>query len=98
MTTSETLQRISITVPKELVRFADRQAEELNTSRSQVIVMALSSVKTSQEDRLAAEGYRFYSAEASEFAAASAEAVAEAWESTLKQLDNEERDDAGQTW
>lgn len=89
MQTTEALQRVSITMPAELVRYADIQAAELNTSRSQIIVMALSSIKATQEEKLASEGYRFYSAEASEFAEASAEAAAEAWASTLRQMSDE---------
>jgi hypothetical protein len=98
MRTSETLQRVSITMPAELVRYADMRAAELNTSRSQVIVMALTSVKASLEERLAAEGYRFYSAENAEFAETSAEAVAEAWASTLRPMDDEGSNGDGQTW
>lgn len=98
MQTSETLQRVSITMPAELVKYADMQAAELNTSRSQVIVMAFASVKARQEERLAAEGYRFYSAENAEFAEASAEAVAEAWASIFHQLESEGSDDDGQAW
>ena len=79
MTTGETMRKITISLPEELVEFADHQAKAFNTSRSQVIGMALATVKSGQEERLAADGYRFYANEAGEFAAASGEAVAEAW-------------------
>jgi len=70
--------KITISVPLDLVKFADQQAVQLNTSRSQIISQALAEIKAREEARLAAEGYQFYALEASEFAAASAKAVAEA--------------------
>lgn len=97
MATNETLQRISISIPEELVKYADQRAEELSTSRSQVIVMALSKVKSSQEEQLAAEGYRYYAAEAGEFAAASGEAVAEAWTSAWTQTEAKGSDNDSST-
>jgi predicted transcriptional regulator len=79
MTVQSGMRKITISLPDELVKYVDHQAEGLQTSRSQVIGMALSSAKKRQEEQLAIEGYRFYAAESSEFAAASAEATAEAW-------------------
>jgi predicted transcriptional regulator len=73
------MRKITISLSKELVAFADDRARALNTSRSQVIGMALSAVKTREEERLAADGYHFYAQEASEFADAASEAVTEAW-------------------
>lgn len=70
--------KITISVPLDLVKFADQQAVQLKTSRSQIISQALAEIKAREEERLAAEGYQFYALEASEFAAASAQAVAEA--------------------
>lgn len=79
MTTEVSLVRkITISLPSTLVEFADREAARLSISRSRVIARALSEIKAEEEDRLAAEGYQFYAQEASEFAAASATAVAEA--------------------
>jgi hypothetical protein len=63
-----------------LVEFADREAARQNISRSLLIARALSKIKVAEEERLAAEGYRFYAQEASEFAEASARAVAESLE------------------
>ena len=71
------VRKITISLPETLVEFADRQAARLSTSRSRVIADALSQVQAEEEERLAAEGYRFYAQEASEFAQASAAAVAE---------------------
>ena len=71
------VRKITISLPETLVEFADRQAARLSTSRSRVIADALSQVQAEEEERLAAEGYQFYAQEASEFAQASAAAVAE---------------------
>lgn len=79
MTTEVSLVRkITISLPSNLVEFADREAARLSISRSRVIAQALSEIKAEEEARLAAEGYQFYAQEASEFADVSATAVAEA--------------------
>ena len=72
------VRKITISLPDNLVEFADREAARLNISRSRVIAQALSEIQAEEEARLAAEGYRFYAQEASEFAEASAAAIAEA--------------------
>lgn len=72
------MRRITISLPDDLVDFADREAARRSISRSRLIAQALSEVKAKEEERLAAEGYRFYAQEASRFAEASAAAVAEA--------------------
>jgi metal-responsive CopG/Arc/MetJ family transcriptional regulator len=69
-----------VSLPVSLVDFADREAARLNISRSRLIARALSQIVAVEEERLAAEGYRFYAQEASEFAGARASAVAEALE------------------
>jgi metal-responsive CopG/Arc/MetJ family transcriptional regulator len=74
------VRKITISLPASLIEFADREAARLNISRSRLIARALSEIKASEEERLAAEGYRFYAQEASEFAEASARAVTEALE------------------
>ncbi len=79
MTTRDAVRKVTISLPEELVEFADSRARELNTSRSRVISMALTAAKTSDVEQLAAEGYRFYCDEAGEFAEATRKAVAEAW-------------------
>ena len=72
------VHKITISLASDLVEFADRQAHGQRTSRSQVIGRALAEMKAREEERLAAEGYRFYTPEAGDFAEASAVAVAEA--------------------
>ncbi|MGB9620204.1 MAG: ribbon-helix-helix protein, CopG family [Armatimonadota bacterium] len=72
------VRKITISLPAELVEFADRMAGQSRLSRSQVISRALAQIRAGEEERLAAEGYRFYAQEAEEFAAASSRAVAEA--------------------
>ena len=54
-----TLRTITISLPRNLVDFVDRQAARLNISSSQLVAQALSKVKA-EEDRPAAEGYQFY--------------------------------------
>ena len=71
-------RKITISLPSPLVEFTDVLAKQSNTSRSQVIRQALAAVKEREEERLAAQGYRFYASEATEFATASARATAEA--------------------
>ena len=72
-------RKVTVTLPKELVSYADSRAERSGTSRSQVISQALVFLMAAEEERLAAEGYVFYSAEAEEFATGAAPATAEAW-------------------
>ena len=74
------VRKVTVSLPVRLVDFADREAARLNISRSRLIARALSEIKVVEEEQLAAEGYRFYAQEASEFAGASASAVAEALE------------------
>jgi metal-responsive CopG/Arc/MetJ family transcriptional regulator len=76
--TSNISRKVTISLPADLLAYADAQAERRSTSRSQVISEALAARKAAEEEALAAEGYRYYAAEASAFAEASAEAVAEA--------------------
>jgi metal-responsive CopG/Arc/MetJ family transcriptional regulator len=75
---AKSVRKITISLPDNLVEFADREAARLSISRSRVIARALSEVKAEEEKQLAAEGYRFYAREASEFAEASTTAMAEA--------------------
>lgn len=76
---SSVLRKITVALPDELVEYADMQAQRGNTSRSQVIGLALAQARARDRVRLAAEGYRFYAGESAEFADASSAAVAEAW-------------------
>ena len=72
------VRKITVSLPEDLVEFADQQAARLNISRSRWIANALERTRTEKEELLAAEGYLFYAEEASAFAEASASATAEA--------------------
>ena len=72
-----TMRKITVSLPQELVEFADAVAATMRSSRSSVIAEALAAQKDREETRLATEGYRFYAQEASEFAAVSLQAVSE---------------------
>ena len=65
------MKKVTITLPEELVLYADRRADQSGTSRSQVISRALATLMLTEEEELAAEGYQFYAAEAETFAAMS---------------------------
>jgi metal-responsive CopG/Arc/MetJ family transcriptional regulator len=73
-----TARKITISLPADMLAYADAQAARRNTSRSQVISEALAEYRAAKEAALAAEGYGYYAGEASAFAASSADAVAEA--------------------
>lgn len=79
MASAEMMRKVTISLPQELLEYADQRAKALSTSRSQVIAQALAAVQDSTVEQVAAEGYHFYAAEASEFAGASSLAVAEGW-------------------
>jgi metal-responsive CopG/Arc/MetJ family transcriptional regulator len=64
------MQKVTISLPADLLRFADHQADWLGMSRSQVISKALAQAKLLEEERLVAEGYLFYAEEAKEFSEA----------------------------
>jgi metal-responsive CopG/Arc/MetJ family transcriptional regulator len=72
------LEKVTLSLPRELVRYADARAQELATSRSQVISEALAERRAREEDELAREGYAFYAAESTAFAASSISAFSEA--------------------
>jgi metal-responsive CopG/Arc/MetJ family transcriptional regulator len=73
-----TVEKITVSLPREAVAYADRRARAERTSRSRVIADALTRVRKDEEAALAAEGYRFYADEATSFAESSRAAVAEA--------------------
>ncbi|MBI4494760.1 MAG: ribbon-helix-helix protein, CopG family [Chloroflexi bacterium] len=72
------VEKVTVSLPAELVRYADQRAAELGTSRSQVISRALAELQAREQDATAREGYAFYARESQEFAAASLQAVSEA--------------------
>ena len=65
------MKKVTITLPEELVLYADRRADQSGTSRSQVISRALATLRLTEEEELAAAGYQFYAAEAEAIAATS---------------------------
>jgi metal-responsive CopG/Arc/MetJ family transcriptional regulator len=71
-------KKVTISMSEDLLVFADRMAETIGKTRSGFIASLLDEARARELERLAAEGYRFFSAEANEFAAASETAVAEA--------------------
>ena len=77
MTVQVGIRKVTISLPSNLLEYADHAAKETNVSRSQIIGDALAEVKARADETLAAEGYQFYAVEAEEFAAASASAFAE---------------------
>ena len=72
------IQKVTVSLPRELVAFADTKAASRGISRSKLIADLLADYNTGEEDALAAEGYQFFAQEAEEFAEASLSAVAEA--------------------
>jgi metal-responsive CopG/Arc/MetJ family transcriptional regulator len=84
--------KITISLPGNLLEYADRRAQRARLSRSQVISEALAEAQAQEQMRLAAEGYRFYAGEASEFAEASAGAVAEALQASPRAGDADGRE------
>ena len=79
MSATVAMHKITISLPGELVAFADARAAETHTSRSQIISQMLAEAKARTEAQLAAQGYQFYSQELVEFAEASSLAIAESW-------------------
>ena len=51
---------VSLSIPEDLVHFADAWAAEHGVSRSQAVAEALRVLKRAGRDRLMAEGYRYY--------------------------------------
>ena len=73
------LSKITLSLPRDLIDYADRCAREKTTSRSEVVSEALAERRAREERELAQHGYQFYATEAQEFANASASATGEAW-------------------
>jgi len=86
------IRKVTISLPGDLLEYADQRASRTRQSRSQVIGQALAEAQAVERARLAAAGYRFYAGESSEFAQASASAVAEA----LSPYMDEGEDNGGQ--
>lgn len=73
-----TVERVTVSLPADLVRYADHRAARLGTSRSEVITQAVAERRARDEEEAAREGYEFYAAESEGFAAASLVPVSEA--------------------
>lgn len=71
-------EKITVSMPKDLVQYADRRATTLGISRSQVIGQAVAELRSQDQEQRAREGYLFYAAELAGFAAASLRAASEA--------------------
>jgi metal-responsive CopG/Arc/MetJ family transcriptional regulator len=82
------VRKITVSLPSDLVEYADSRGGREQTSRSQVIAEALAEARAREQARLAAAGYRFYAGEAVEFAEASTGAVAETLEPYLVEDDD----------
>jgi metal-responsive CopG/Arc/MetJ family transcriptional regulator len=78
--TGTSTRKLTISLPAHLADFVEEESARLKISRSRLIARALAEIKDVEEAQLAAEGYRFYSQEAKEFAQASHTAVTEGWE------------------
>ena len=71
-------RKITVSIPADLVSYADMLASQNGTTRSAIICDLLAERLARERDELAREGYAFYGREAEEFAAATSGAVAEA--------------------
>ena len=70
-----TSRKVTVSLPQDLVAFADTKAAERGTTRSHLIGDLLAELRQRERDALASEGYQFYADEALEFAEMSAGAV-----------------------
>jgi metal-responsive CopG/Arc/MetJ family transcriptional regulator len=70
-------RKVTISLLKDLIAYADSRAKRIAASRSGVIAQALTALMQAEEKALAIEGYRFYAAEAEAFAAAAGPVAAE---------------------
>ena len=71
-------RKVTLSLPEELIAYADSKAAQMGTSRSRLVTDLLQRFRRNEQEVLAREGYRFYAGEAEEFAAQSAVAFAEA--------------------
>ena len=71
-------RKVTVSLPADLVLFADSEASRLDLSRSGLVARLLRMAKAEIDEQLAAEGYRYYAEESLEFAQMSAQAVYEA--------------------
>jgi metal-responsive CopG/Arc/MetJ family transcriptional regulator len=74
----ESFRKVTVSLPEELVEYADRLANEQSSSRSAVIADLLEWRRSRAKDALAREGYAFYGDASEDFAESTASMVAEA--------------------
>jgi len=84
------IRKVTISLPIHLLDFADRYATQRKTNRSQIISQALAVAQAQEEERLAVEGYRFYAAEAIDFAQATDQITSEAFALSAGEVANGE--------
>lgn len=72
-------EKVTVSLPSELVRFADQWAGEVGASRSEAVAEALRVLKRTQRDRLMAEGVRFYLDDSVQLAEEGMAATNEVW-------------------
>jgi metal-responsive CopG/Arc/MetJ family transcriptional regulator len=71
--------KVTVSLPADLIEFADEFAAQAGTSRSQAMAQALRALKRAERDRLMAEGYEFYAELDAELAEEGMAAVNETW-------------------
>ena len=74
-TSTSEIEKVTLSLPQSLIEFADQKARESNTNRSKIVADILANAALQEQDRLAAEGYRFYAEESQAFAESSMPAV-----------------------
>jgi metal-responsive CopG/Arc/MetJ family transcriptional regulator len=62
------VRKVTISLPRHLLQYADRVAAERGVSRSQLVTELIAEMAARDRDALAAEGYCFYAQESEEFA------------------------------
>jgi metal-responsive CopG/Arc/MetJ family transcriptional regulator len=62
------VRKVTISLPRHLLEYADRTAAERGVSRSRLLAELIAELAARDRDALAAEGYCFYAQEAEEFA------------------------------
>jgi metal-responsive CopG/Arc/MetJ family transcriptional regulator len=71
--------KVTVSLPVDLIEFADQFAEQAGTSRSQAMAEALRVLKRAERDRLMAEGFRYYHDDAVQMAEEGMAATNEVW-------------------
>ncbi len=61
-------RKVTVSMPPDLIRFADAKALELGIARSQFIGDLIREMRSRERDELAREGYAFFAKDAEEFA------------------------------